>query len=307
MWGGTIFAISGFGRLFGTNNYLLRSNHEDWLEWQKGTDFDLIEAAFCYKTNLYVLQRTNQKLQLLIFCGVVKNWTGFCEFGDVGHAGSAVLVEYNRSLYLCGGSSSFSASSAIHKLQLDENGEPENTRQQVSSMREARFRCKAVSFGTLVFVIGGAHRSIDRTITGTTDMRCLSSVEIFDTGDNAWSYGLPMNKARYDLSAARHGPNIFVVGGETNFEYTTSCEKMDIFSGQWTLIECLPIPRHKFGLTAVDQKLYVVGGFKKENKRCAMATEETRVDIYDIVSNSWSNGPELPGKMGSTKCFSWWA
>ena len=111
-----------------------------------------------------------------------------------------------------------------------------------------------------------------------------------------------MNKARYDLSVARHGPKIFVVGGETNFEYTTSCEMLDIFSGQWTLIECLPIPRHQFGLTAVDQKLYVVGGFKKENKRCAiLAKEETRVDIYGIVSNSWSNGPELPGKMGSRK------
>lgn len=52
----------------------------------------------------------------------------------------------------------------------------------------------------------------------------------------------------------------------------------------WTRLADLPAGVAKFGVAALDGKLYVAGGY--DTRRAVM--------VYDIATNTWAAGPQLP-------------
>ena len=52
----------------------------------------------------------------------------------------------------------------------------------------------------------------------------------------------------------------------------------------------MQIPRHWFGATSIDEKIYVAGGINEHEK------ELSHVEVYDTISNKWTALPGIDHK-----------
>jgi N-acetylneuraminic acid mutarotase len=75
-------------------------------------------------------------------------------------------------------------------------------------------------------------------------------------------------------------------GGENNQE----ADNVDggAVSGQWQELLPLPTPRQETAVVAVDEQIYVIGGYDDN------LVMQDRVDRYDVALNTWSAAPNLP-------------
>jgi CubicO group peptidase (beta-lactamase class C family) len=66
-------------------------------------------------------------------------------------------------------------------------------------------------------------------------------------------------------------------------------------AARWKNAAPMPAPRNQFGTVVVQGKIYVIGGqFHHDTRSGQPALDQTRVDLYDPATDSWSPGPELP-------------
>ena len=62
-------------------------------------------------------------------------------------------------------------------------------------------------------------------------------------------------------------------------------------SGKWTKAAPLKVPRNQHSIATLGEKIYVIGGqFNHDSQQL----DQERVDIYDPLSDSWTEGPPLP-------------
>ena len=62
-------------------------------------------------------------------------------------------------------------------------------------------------------------------------------------------------------------------------------------TAQWTHAAPLPVPRNQHSVAVINERIYIIGGqFNHDSQQL----DQARVDIYDPVSDSWSEGPSLP-------------
>lgn len=115
----------------------------------------------------------------------------------------------------------------------------------------------------------------------------------FDTGK--WEPLQPMPAARSSMDAVVVGDTLFVVGGWTmkGQEETVWCD--DALSinlakpnASWQVIKT-PFRRRALSVGFQGHKLYAVGGMQKQGG------PTTDVQIYDTSTQTWSDGPALPG------------
>jgi len=62
-------------------------------------------------------------------------------------------------------------------------------------------------------------------------------------------------------------------------------------SASWTPAAPLPVPRNQLSVAVLNNKIYVIGGQLNHDKQ---QLDQTRVDIYDPETDSWTDGPALP-------------
>ena len=107
----------------------------------------------------------------------------------------------------------------------------------------------------------------------------LKSVEAYDYYENKWTYLPDMNKERSCHASVSMGNKLFVIGGYSN----TSCEVFDSFSRNFTIVNASLIDTIKpfnFEAVCVGNKIVV---FCMQLKYL-----ETKVFMYDVVNDSWS-------------------
>jgi len=129
------------------------------------------------------------------------------------------------------------------------------------------------------------------------DHNALTSVEMLDLDatSNGWTEQNPMAKGRRYLGVERVGKKIYVSGGrDENYKPLDSMECFDLDTNAWETnsanLPTMPSARASFGTTAVENKIYVVGGY--DNGNLAVST----VMSFDTSSNKWEELPSMKTK-----------
>jgi N-acetylneuraminic acid mutarotase len=139
-----------------------------------------------------------------------------------------------------------------------------------------------------IYMIGGGQGiSINFTTsqTGTNEM--------YDPTTDTWTSKTPMPIGYANLNAVTVNGMIYVMGGTTvtsgKMTIYGKNELYDPTTDSWKSLTPMPIPVVKFGMVAVGNQIYVIGGQTNEPIKYFNQTQ-----IYDIQTNTWSYGTQMP-------------
>jgi N-acetylneuraminic acid mutarotase len=108
----------------------------------------------------------------------------------------------------------------------------------------------------------------------------------------AWISAAPMAEPRQELYPETLDGKIYVAGGinNPNTAFTDSFDAYDPVTDQWTKLASLPEARHHITLTAVNGRIYGIGGFFGgfPNWRA-----QSTMWIYDPSSDNWTDGTSM--------------
>lgn len=114
----------------------------------------------------------------------------------------------------------------------------------------------------------------------------LRETEFYDPHTNRWSACAQMQKRRGAVAVAACNGFLFAIGGHES-SVTNKCavrhddgERYDPHCDQWTLIIGLGRPKEALGITTVNDKIYIVGGFDGK------VLDE--VEQYDPQNEKWT-------------------
>ena len=112
-----------------------------------------------------------------------------------------------------------------------------------------------------------------------------------------WQSRNDMPTARQEIYAASSNSKIYIPGGILNDIVTTTSafEVLNVKDNKWQRLAPLPLPRHHITPVIINEKLYAMGGFDGPYPKWAVKSE---MFIYDIKSNTWSDGQSLPEARG---------
>jgi N-acetylneuraminic acid mutarotase len=132
-----------------------------------------------------------------------------------------------------------------------------------------------------------------------------------NASDGVWSWAVDEERWREEprLPTARGALAVAVVeaadttmihaaGGATAFggdspRLSGAHEALDVESGEWGALAPLPAPRDHLAAASADGKLHVVGG-----RLLSLATNQSRLDVFDPRQGRWSSGADLPTARG---------
>ncbi|XP_069687912.1 kelch-like protein diablo [Periplaneta americana] len=111
-------------------------------------------------------------------------------------------------------------------------------------------------------------------------------VWVYEENQNSWQELPPMNKCRGHHGVVTVGGSIFAIGGiggeENNRDmYLKSMEKYDRGRNQWFNVAPMHEERASFGCAAVDEFIYVMGGYDG-------TFWSKSVERYNTLTNEWS-------------------
>jgi len=127
----------------------------------------------------------------------------------------------------------------------------------------------------------------------------IAESESFGTG-LLWDARAPMPTPRAWAPAVAYGDKIYVVGGVS---CTSACHQLrnpsnaleayDPATNTWERLPPMPTPRIGPAVAALNGKIYVMGGFNREQGREFELAVRRLVEIYDIAARSWTRGPDM--------------
>jgi len=145
------------------------------------------------------------------------------------------------------------------------------------NLSEARYRVAVASAGNKI-LFGGGYLS-----NGVS-----SRVDIYDRVAQTWSTA-ELSVARGAISAIAAGSKIFFAGGQTlsgvNTAIFSAVDIYDASTDTWSTAS-LSEPRSLMAAAAVGNKVFFAGGVNGYSG--SVETYSDKVDIYDVLSNSWS-------------------
>lgn len=150
--------------------------------------------------------------------------------------------------------------------------------QEIAPMVSPRASLGAASLDSKVYALGGQ-----------SDRVTHASMECFEVGRNAWvkCHG-EMKIARKYFSACASNGRILAAGGVTaTRQRLTLLEAWDPREGKWQELPPLPFARSSFGMAAVGNEIFVVGGSAEEGGACAA------VHAFSMTSGTWRSCASL--------------
>ena len=192
-------------------------------------------------------------------------------------------VSSDNTIYVIGGYRSYNDYlNSVEMLKCNERGNPVGKWEALPPMSTARYGLGAAVLDDKIYAIGGSDGS-----------SCLAQLEVFDKELKVWKECAPISQANFEHTAATYNKEIYI------FCTHGGSEKYNPVSDTWTAIAARPEPISMGypsyqGSAVLQGKIYLVGGYQ-----C------TRTDIYDPMTNTWSQGAKLPWDVGATKCVAW--
>ncbi|QDU82396.1 N-acetylneuraminate epimerase precursor [Polystyrenella longa] len=132
----------------------------------------------------------------------------------------------------------------------------------------------------------------------------VSSAECarFDLKSKSWEPLPALPEPRSSFDAVVHNDVIYVLGGwamygkdkgdESKWHDTALQLDLNQQPLEWKEMPAPPFQRRALSAAALGNKIYAIGGMKPEGG----PTRE--VDVFDLETQTWSKGPELPGEKG---------
>ena len=144
-----------------------------------------------------------------------------------------------------------------------------------------RYAPSLVPFGGKLYLIGG-------TASHGNDER---SIEVFDPETRSWSLLFDaLGVEREGSSAVLFQGRIAIVGGRDRDEHNlTGCDLYDPAHDAWSVCSSLHAGRSSFGLAAVDNRLFAIGGV---NLLTSLATQT--IEISGDGGRGWMDGRWMP-------------
>ena len=128
------------------------------------------------------------------------------------------------------------------------------------------------------------------------DLYSQKEVSVYDPASERWTPTTPLPEPRSSLDAAVLGDHLYVFGGwqlsgENEPRWHETAWSLDLSQpgSAWVSLAASPLQRRAISVAAWQGKLYVIGGMSPEDGPM------TRVDIYDPVSDTWTEGPSVIG------------
>jgi N-acetylneuraminic acid mutarotase len=148
-------------------------------------------------------------------------------------------------------------------------------------MLTARSNFALVAKGNRVFAIGGDD--------------FLDQGEVYDALATQWKSLPGMSLKRQHLFGEIRDDKIYVPGGLLRWQSPSDqrlcdvLEAFDIKTNTWEQLPKMPTARQSPMISALGQKLYVMGGMDQDRPI-------PLVEIFDVIRNTWTKGNPLPEK-----------
>ena len=128
--------------------------------------------------------------------------------------------------------------------------------------------------------------------------KAIDEVWRYDIDGNTYTAGPSLPEPRAGGGLALVGRGLHYIGGLMSDRDTDSADHwvLDLDavqegSGVWKPAAPMPAARNQFGTVTLGGKIYAMGGqFNHDSGQ----TDQSRTDVYDPATDSWSSGPELP-------------
>ena len=145
----------------------------------------------------------------------------------------------------------------------------------------------AGAVGTTIYIAGGFD-------AGGNNVR---TVEAYDTERDRWTAASDYPIPAHHVAFASDGTALYAFGGFTTAEFipTNLAFKFAPALG-WQPLPPLPQARAAGAAALLDGKVYLFGGFGAPPLGLGVAPGQllSRVDVFDLAAQSWSQGPDLP-------------
>lgn len=138
----------------------------------------------------------------------------------------------------------------------------------------------------LLFICGGLEQDV-----------VSSSLMCYKTGTNEWEPKSPMLTSRADHSVVTYKDKLYVIGGWCDDEALGSrllvitIDEYDILRDRWTVVTEIPTPRYNAGITVVQDKLYIIGGFAGDS---TFDRATGVIECFDLEKFEWSPVERYP-------------
>ncbi|MCA9145538.1 MAG: hypothetical protein KDB05_22240 [Planctomycetales bacterium] len=129
------------------------------------------------------------------------------------------------------------------------------------------------------------------------DLWSQADVACYDIASKQWQDLSPLPEPRSSFDAAVLNDKLYVIGGwhlagETDSVWHKSALVLDLAADapKWEALPEPPFQRRALSVAAHVGKVYAIGGMQEQGG------PTTRVDVFDVQSGKWSQGPSLQGE-----------
>jgi len=152
-----------------------------------------------------------------------------------------------------------------------------------------------VTDGKFLYRIGGMFAK--NKLGEPHNLESVADFSRFDPETRTWTKLASMPEGRSTVDAVVVGRTIYVTGGwtvagdSTKAPYPKSALSFDLDRPEagWKVID-QPFQRRAHSMAEQGGKLYILGGLEAGTMKVVR-----RVDVYDLKTGTWSQGPDLPG------------
>ena len=124
--------------------------------------------------------------------------------------------------------------------------------------------------------------------------KAIAEVWRYEVDKDDYVAGPPLPEARAGGGLALVGRRLHYIGGLMADRESNSASHWVLDLGgdsEWVDAAPMPAPRNQFSTLTIDGKIYLIAGQYHHDSGQA---DQSRVDVYDPETDSWSAGPELP-------------
>jgi N-acetylneuraminic acid mutarotase len=191
------------------------------------------------------------------------------------------ICTVNGKIYAIGGGTSVLG---VGLSTVDEYDPVADTWTSKTAMPTARYVLSASVVNGKIYAIGG------KPAHGVTP---LTTVEEYDPEADTWTTKTGMNKERFGLSTCVVNGKIYAIGGtaasDAPYPGLVTVEEYDPATDTWTTKTGMPAIRAFFSASAVNGKIYAIGGGRDLHTSGLSTVEE-----YDPTADSWTTKTNMP-------------
>ncbi|XP_076469300.1 kelch-like protein 36 [Babylonia areolata] len=171
---------------------------------------------------------------------------------------------------------------------------------ELASMIQTRVSHSMCAAGGQIVVVGGVDHQVGEN--GEKE-EVLASAEIYDVMDNAWIPLPDLVYGSYDHASVINDGVVYITGGISGDPYetipTAAAYKLRLGSEAWEPMRGMLHPRQGHSLTAVNNRLFAVGGYTcYQDQAIGGFRDCVQNEVYDLETNQWTEITPTPPSFG---------